>query len=68
MSLFKSINNIFSKGQSDQLVGISLQQESIALCLLPSLVTTTYEENTPISGGIFQHEKVNQLDYSGLII
>jgi MSHA biogenesis protein MshI len=67
MSLFKSINNIFSKSQSDQLVGISLQQESIALCMLPSLVTTTSEENTPVSGGIFQHEKVSQLDYSHAI-
>ncbi|MFT7006815.1 MAG: MSHA biogenesis protein MshI [Colwellia sp.] len=68
MSLFKSINNIFSKSQSDQLVGISLQQESIALCLLPSIVATTSEENTAVSSGIFQHKKVNQLDFPHAII
>tara|TARA_R110001583_G_scaffold65464_6_gene189156 strand:+ start:1605 stop:2567 length:963 start_codon:yes stop_codon:yes gene_type:complete len=68
MSLFKSINNIFSKSQSDQLVGISLQQESIALCLLPSVVATTSEENIAVSSGIFQHKKVNQLDFPHAII
>jgi MSHA biogenesis protein MshI len=67
MSLFKSINNFFSKNEPDQLVGLSLQQESISLCSLPSLVATSSEENTTVLGGIFQHKKVNQLDYSHAI-
>ncbi|WP_114326193.1 hypothetical protein [Candidatus Colwellia aromaticivorans] len=67
MSLFTSINNIFSKKQSDQLVGISIQQESITLCSLPSLVATTPDESTPASGTIFKHKKVNQLGFSQAI-
>lgn len=68
MSLFTSINNIFSKKQSNQLVGISLQQESIALCSLPPLVATTPEERNPVLDAKFQHKKLNQLDFSQAII
>ena len=67
MSLFRSINNLFSKNQSDQLVGISLQQESIALCSLSSKVATTNENNGSDSGSIFEHKSVNQLDFSNAI-
>ena len=47
MSLLTQINNIFSKKQPEQLVGISLQQESITLCSLPSIVTSTLAEKKP---------------------
>lgn len=67
MSLLTRINNIFSKNQPDQLVGISLQQESIALCSLPALVVTTSEEGTPVSDATFHHNKLNQLDFSHAI-
>lgn len=67
MSLFTSINNLFSKSQSDQLLGISLQQESIALCSLPSIATTTNEDSAPVSGTIFEHKNVNHLDFSNAI-
>lgn len=67
MSLFKSINNIFSKKQSDQLVGISLQEETITLCSLPSLTVITSEKSAPVSDSIFQHKKVNQLNFSQAI-
>ena len=63
MSLFTSINNIFSKSQSNQLVGISLQQESISLCSLLPLVATSDEDGAPVSGNIFQNKKVNQFDF-----
>jgi len=75
MSLFSSINNFFSKNESDQLVGISLQQESISLCSLPSVLTTTPHNSTSVSGTsttnntatIFQHKKVNELGFSQAI-
>lgn len=67
MSLFKSINNIFSKSKSDQLVGISLRQKSVALCSLPPLATTTPEGSTAVSGATFQDKQVNQLDFSTAI-
>lgn len=67
MSLFSSINNIFSKKQSDQLVGISLQHDSIALCSLPSVVTTTPKENASVSDSKFQNKKVEQLGFSQAI-
>jgi len=67
MSLFRSINNLFSKNQSDQLVGISLQQESIALCSLSPKSATTNENNGSDSGSIFEHKSVNQLDFSNAI-
>lgn len=68
MSLFTSIINIFSKSQPDQLVGISLRQESVALCSLPSLVATSPEDNAADSGAIFKYKHVNQLDFSNAII
>ncbi len=67
MSLLTRINNVFSKNQSDQLVGISLQQESIALCSLPALVVTTSEDSPPVSDATFHHKKLNQLDFSHVI-
>lgn len=67
MSLLTSISKLFSKKQSDQLVGISLQHESITLCSLPSRVTVSPsndgEGNTPY----FQEVKVEQLDFSAAI-
>jgi len=35
MSLLSRINNFFSKKQPDQLIGISLQQESLSACFFP---------------------------------
>jgi len=67
MSLLTRINNVFSKNQSDQLVGISLQQESISLCSLPAIVATTPEERPPASDATFQHKSLNQLDFSNAI-
>ena len=72
MSLLTQISNTFSKKRSDQLVGISLQQESITLCYLPSLVMTKLAErdstqNANVQQASFQTLKVNQLDYSSAI-
>lgn len=67
MSLFSSIKNIFSKSDSNQLVGISLQQESIALCSLSSLIASAPEQIPTDSEGVFQHKPVNQLDFSDAI-
>ncbi|MDX2369727.1 MAG: hypothetical protein QNK36_15230 [Colwellia sp.] len=67
MSLFTSINNIFSKNQSDQLVGISLRQKSVAICSLPALAAKPHEESAAVSGAIFKHKQVNQLDFSDAI-
>jgi MSHA biogenesis protein MshI len=67
MSLLKSINDIFSKKQSNQLVGISLEQESLAFCSFSPQIETTSEKNSANSDTIFQHKKVNQLDFSQAI-
>ncbi|MBL4766046.1 MAG: hypothetical protein JKX67_12370 [Colwellia sp.] len=67
MSLLTRIHSFFSKGQSDQLVGISLQQESITLCSLPALVAPTSEEGSSVSDAIFEHKNLNQLDFSHVI-
>jgi MSHA biogenesis protein MshI len=67
MSLFSSITNVFSKSEPDQLVGISLQQESIALCSLPSSTVTAPEDTATVSNAIFQDKKVNHLDFSQAI-
>ena len=67
MSLFSSINNIFSKSKLDQLVGISLQQDSVSLCSVPSLVATASEGTSFASSTIFQNKKVTQLNFSKAI-
>ncbi|MBL4940390.1 MAG: hypothetical protein JKY81_01855 [Colwellia sp.] len=67
MSLFTQISNIFSKKQSSQLIGLSLQQESIVLCSLPSVVTNV-AGNAAAQGVVCQQLSVNQLDFSSAII
>lgn len=67
MSLSASIKNIFSKTQPNQLVGISLRQESVALCSLPPVAKTSEKEGVDVSGAQFQHKVVNQLDFSNTI-
>ena len=68
MSLLTSISNIFSKKQSSQVIGISLQQASIALCSLPSLNVAKTSEGDEAQGVHFQKLKVQQLDFSAAII
>lgn len=68
MSLLTSINNIFSKNQSNQLIGVSLRHDSVAVCSLPHLAKTSHQDNTASSGAIFKAKLVNQLDFSGAII
>lgn len=68
MSLLTSINNIFSKNQSNQLIGVSLRHDSVAVCSLPHLTKTSHQDNTASSGAIFKVKPVNQLDFSGAII
>jgi MSHA biogenesis protein MshI len=67
MSLFTSISNVFSKRQPDQLVGISLQQESISICILPSIGLTPPNESASDSLAVFQHKKVDGLNFSQTI-
>lgn len=68
MSLLTSISNIFLKKQSDQVIGISLQQASLALCSLPSLNVATASESEEAQSVHFQKLKVDQLDFSAAII
>jgi MSHA biogenesis protein MshI len=68
MSLLTQISNIFSKKQSERLVGISLQQESIVICSLPSINEITSAENDETQNVNFQQLNVKQLDYSSAII
>ena len=67
MSLLTQVSNIFSKKQSDRLVGISLQQESVALCSLSSLVASSSFELDSGQAIDFQKAKVNQSDFSAAI-
>jgi MSHA biogenesis protein MshI len=64
MSLLTQVSNIFSKKQSNQLVGISLQQESVVLCSLSSFVA---DEHDSAQGVNFQKSNVNQMDFSEAI-
>ena len=68
MSLLTQVSNIFSKKQSDRLVGISLQQESVALCSLSSAVATSSAEADSGQAIDFKKAKVEQLDFSAAII
>lgn len=68
MSLLTQVSNIFSKNQSDQLVGISLQQDSVALCSLPSIEASKSLEDDSVQKVHFQKIHVNQLDFSTAII
>lgn len=68
MSLLTKISNIFSKKKSAQLVGISLQQNSIALCSLPPMKDVTPSEDGEIHGAKFQLLTVHELNYSAAII
>lgn len=68
MSLLTKISNIFSKKQSDQLVGISIQQNSIALCSLSPIKAVTPSEEGGTPGAKFQLLTVHELNYSAAII
>ncbi len=68
MSLLTQVNNIFSKKQSEQVVGVSLQQESIALCSFPSLAAITSSESDVIKKASFQQLAVKELNYSAAIV
>jgi len=67
MSLLTQVSNIFSKKQSDRLVGISLQQDSVTLCSLSSASTSSAEDDSEQATD-FKKVKVNQLDFSAAII
>jgi len=68
MSLLTQISHIFSKKQSEQLIGISLQQESISICALPTQITTTTAESDVPQNIDFKELSVNELDYSATIV
>lgn len=68
MSLLTQVSNIFSKKQSDRLVGISLQQESVTLCSLSSSASTSSAEDDSWQTTEFKKLKVEQLDFSAAII
>lgn len=68
MSLLTQMSNIFSKKQSDQLVGFSLQQESIHLFSCSSLGDATSTNSSSKQGTNFQRFTVDQLDFSAAIM
>ncbi len=68
MSLLTQISNIFSNKQSEQVVGISLQQESISLCSFPSITTVTSSEGDMAEGVNFQQLNVQQSNFSAAIV
>lgn len=68
MSLLTQISNVFSKKQSEQVIGISLQQKSIALCSFPSLTAITSPKSDAIQEAIFQQLNVTELNFSATII
>lgn len=68
MSLLTKIKNMLAKKQSNQLVGISLQHNSVAVCSLPSIKTTTSSGDGKTTGTKFQLFNVHELNYSAAII
>ena len=67
MSILTRISNIFSKKQPEQLVGISIQQESISVCSLPTLNASQSLESDLIKNCNFQHLNVEQFHYESAI-
>jgi len=57
MSLLSRISNLFSKQQLDQLIGISLQEESLSACFLPVVE----------SESAFHQQSVSSQDFSQAI-
>ncbi|MCI2282829.1 hypothetical protein L3081_04690 [Colwellia sp. MSW7] len=68
MSLLTKIKNMLAKKQSNQLVGISLQHNSVAVCSLPSVKRTTSSEEKKATKTTFQLFNVHELNYSAAII
>jgi MSHA biogenesis protein MshI len=68
MSFLTQINNLFSKKQSRRLVGISLQQESLLFCALPSVNTIKSIDTALIENTYFKSIKVQQLNFDAAII
>ncbi len=67
MSLLTQISNIFSKQQSEQLVGISLQQKSLGLCILPPMQDASNPELASSNKIIFEKRTVESFDFASVI-
>lgn len=67
MSLLTQISKIFSKKQSEQVVGVSLQHDSITLCSLPANDASDTSDSNDNETANFQQLSVQQLDYASAI-
>ena len=67
MSLLTQISKFFSKQQSDQILGIALQQESFSACLMPKSQGSTANEQLELPHSSFQHNPVVLSDFANAI-
>ena len=63
MSLLSRINSAFSKNQTNQLIGLSLQQESLSACFLPAAKV----EPNVVGDASFQQKNVNGQNFAKVI-
>ena len=64
MSLLTRINNIFSKKQSEQLVGVALQQRSLGVCIVPPVKEGSKTDLDDSEKIIFKQADVESSDFA----
>ncbi len=67
MSLLTRISKLFSKKQSNQVLGIALQQESLTSCLMPNPQDSINNENVKASQPSFQSTEVKLSKFANAI-
>lgn len=68
MSLLTKIRNMFSKNQFNQVVGISLQHNSVAVCSLPYKKLSDASAESEEQGTKFLLSNVHELNYAAAIV
>ncbi len=67
MSLLTRISQLFSKQQSNQILGIALQQGALTSCLLPEIQNSAKDEHVEMSQALCQNTAVNLSDFAKAI-
>jgi MSHA biogenesis protein MshI len=67
MSLLAKISNLFSKKQSEQLVGIALQQKSLGLCIIPPVAKVLSADMESAEETIFKKRNVDSSDFASVM-
>ena len=68
MSLLTWISQLLSKQQSNQILGLALQQGSFTSCLMPKSQGSTANEQLELPSPSFQHNQVKLSDFANAIL